>query len=770
MAASGGHWYKATGTSIYNPAGKMVFVPAVKSGTIKVAQNSAAGGGFTSATGKIQGALAVTKSLGVKGYVVTHTETGAAVTSSGKPFKTEAEAILAMQALNQMGVNYKTTSVNQIASQISGQDIYGVMDKYGGIGNKTAKAQIAEQGITINGKKAKKPPVVEPGEKTVKSKDAVKSTETEGASLTPDPFYKSLEGAASVPASGLLGPNATTKTLDFQGVEINGVVITHSGQDGKYYLYDKKTGVQLENFNDFTKANKFASAMSQTYKDIKNQEAQAKFAQETKASAPTKTAPDHKTGNPIYDNSPKQAMEITNVYGKKETVQAVDTGNGYAITHQEGTYGGFMVINTKTGKVEAIHQDFDKTVKDVIKKGGPMQEKVAATSEATSTAKITTNGDKAFEKEKGKVVVGEKEVVGVEALNNTVITKNPDTGKYDLYQADTGKLLSTHDDYILASMESTNPNNLSKAATEGVIKAPETAPAQTLGKEPATGGALNFDAQKGDVEITTLLGKKETVQGVKLNESYAITQNPNTQKYHLVDLETGSTVSIHGSADEAKTAADIEAKNNTNTPPPKLPASYKVWNSTHEADVANQTEIAPYYTKHAAENGYNTPAHSAAVSYYQSSSGCEAMNSHLWKGSNASPTTQKHIKNLDDAFKKTATPHDMVTVRSKGAYDNLFQMAKHMDVGDTYKPSGYDSSSLQSNNNWGGGNVRIVYRIPKGYHALSINGVHGNYHAYGSENEILIPRGSQWKVIGKQTKGGKITITVTPLGDGTEGL
>lgn len=290
---------------------------------------------------------------------------------------------------------------------------------------------------------------------------------------------------------------------------------------------------------------------------------------------------------------------------------------------------------------------------------------------------------------------------------------------------------------------------------EGAGAAAQAAAISGKGGAGATITAEDFAQMASPVTVQTSGGKSITKQGIDLGNGYFLTQS-STGKFYVVDKATNKTIS---SAYENIGDAHEFAKSHTPyfDPPPGLSDSYVVFKDQYAAEKAIIGDLGHYYQSHSAANGYATPGVKKALTDYQDGE-YGHINDHLWKGYEASSSTLTKIKNLDKAFSKAETPYDMVAVRSKGSGSSLYKLAKGMQVGDTYIAKGFDSSGLHFNNNFGGGSVRLIYRVPKGTPALVVNGVHGNFKAYSSENELLFSRNLKWNVIGKSSSGGNIEI------------
>lgn len=159
-----------------------------------------------------------------------------------------------------------------------------------------------------------------------------------------------------------------------------------------------------------------------------------------------------------------------------------------------------------------------------------------------------------------------------------------------------------------------------------------------------------------------------------------------------------------------------------------------------------------------------------AIASYQNG-GYGAINEALWgKGTGdaaTKATVMKQIEQLDEAMSLSQVPFNMVVVRSQGQGSPLYQQMSVLEVGDIYETPAFDSSSINHNNTWGGGQVRVHYRLPKGAKAMFMNALSQSPNAPGyqskhpSEHECLLARNSRWKLVGKEVdEQGRIQVTV----------
>ena len=153
----------------------------------------------------------------------------------------------------------------------------------------------------------------------------------------------------------------------------------------------------------------------------------------------------------------------------------------------------------------------------------------------------------------------------------------------------------------------------------------------------------------------------------------------------------------------------------------------------------------------------------------------DPMNDSLWQNTTPTPSIAKHIANIDRVMAAASTPFNMTVIRSQGAHHPLYALMAKLTVGDDYACPGYDSASINKNNTWGGGNVKVIYRVPKGTKAIFMNSLNksataASYHSScPSEYECLFARDSRWKVVGKEvSSSGHIVATVELISQGNQ--
>lgn len=157
--------------------------------------------------------------------------------------------------------------------------------------------------------------------------------------------------------------------------------------------------------------------------------------------------------------------------------------------------------------------------------------------------------------------------------------------------------------------------------------------------------------------------------------------------------------------------------------------------------------------------GMSAAEKSAIKSY--TGSGYHAMNTALRTG-NSDATTNKKIDDLDKAFLKTPELQTSIVtyrgINSQAGQKLLGDVGSH--VGKTFTEPAYSSTAAQSSNAFSGG-VKFRVTSPPGSHVLRPNG-HGHYG--DSESEILLPRGTQFKVMRDEMVNGTRQVDVVVVG------
>lgn len=126
-----------------------------------------------------------------------------------------------------------------------------------------------------------------------------------------------------------------------------------------------------------------------------------------------------------------------------------------------------------------------------------------------------------------------------------------------------------------------------------------------------------------------------------------------------------------------------------------------------------------------------------------------------------SNTTINHLRHLQDAVSSHSAPFDIVTTRSQNMSHPLYELMNNAEIGSTYTSLGYDSSQLDTSNNWSGGDIRVDYLVPKGAKGVYLNGINDYYSEYPKEIEWLHPANSSWTIIAKtKDDDGRIRVAL----------
>ena len=139
-----------------------------------------------------------------------------------------------------------------------------------------------------------------------------------------------------------------------------------------------------------------------------------------------------------------------------------------------------------------------------------------------------------------------------------------------------------------------------------------------------------------------------------------------------------------------------------------------------------------------------------AAMKYASPVGFIDINTNLRRGQISDPETVRH---LDDALAKSEAPRTMQVFRGVSGNDALAYYSK-LKPGDTYEDLGYVSTSSKEGFV---GKVQLVIEVPKGAKAAAIPS------DLQHEREILLPRGSRFRVSRVQPKGAGIQMHVELL-------
>lgn len=147
-----------------------------------------------------------------------------------------------------------------------------------------------------------------------------------------------------------------------------------------------------------------------------------------------------------------------------------------------------------------------------------------------------------------------------------------------------------------------------------------------------------------------------------------------------------------------------------------------------------------------------TASELSAVKSYTSTS-YHKINSDLRKGE--PPTLSVH--RLDSAFKKVPPQHAMTVLRSA---TSIAMPSKGTDmIGKSFTDLGYVSTTMSTQHVFGG-NIKLTIHLPEGHNGMPVNTI----SHFKGENELLLPRGSNFKVINAHQTGNEWHYEVEYLG------
>lgn len=196
---------------------------------------------------------------------------------------------------------------------------------------------------------------------------------------------------------------------------------------------------------------------------------------------------------------------------------------------------------------------------------------------------------------------------------------------------------------------------------------------------------------------------------------------------------------------------------NPNAPAP--PGGY-VDLKAHYADIDNLQKYAEKKAKQEAQKNspvttLHEPLTSGEVSVIKaySDGAYHPLNKALRSGKKLSIDQAVMAKQLDRAIRK-ATLAEATTLRrgiASGGIESIFGGTVH--IGDVVMDNGFMSSSKGSGFK---GPIKLTINMPKGAHALDIQ----QYSHHYSESEVLLPRGSMFKVTNVVTLSGGVKLEV----------
>jgi hypothetical protein len=179
--------------------------------------------------------------------------------------------------------------------------------------------------------------------------------------------------------------------------------------------------------------------------------------------------------------------------------------------------------------------------------------------------------------------------------------------------------------------------------------------------------------------------------------------------------------------------------------------------------TAKQSMGPKMYTTNAGYTGMNEQLRGEKIYGYDDHGNYVVVGTKTPKGYPAGSQWDKYIKSSDDAFQ--AVPpldKDIVTVRVMEGYKPFDAYPPPMTPGASYTDMGYGSTSKKVGT-WSG-DFHMEIQIPAGRKVIDLNHTTGS--EYTHENEILLNRGSTFKVVSDTMVGGKRKVVVQLVNDG----
>lgn len=150
----------------------------------------------------------------------------------------------------------------------------------------------------------------------------------------------------------------------------------------------------------------------------------------------------------------------------------------------------------------------------------------------------------------------------------------------------------------------------------------------------------------------------------------------------------------------------------------------------------------------------------SGVYHYSTSSGCSMINGDPRSSSRGlrhpppSAEAQRSIDRIDSAFKNKSArmQQDAIVFRGSGGLDYF----KQFEVGGVFDDQGFVSTSMTTDNGfYSSGQVRFHISVPKGHPAIAMD---STLSAFSNEKEILLKRGSKFRVTKKEMVGGRLYL------------
>jgi hypothetical protein len=129
-------------------------------------------------------------------------------------------------------------------------------------------------------------------------------------------------------------------------------------------------------------------------------------------------------------------------------------------------------------------------------------------------------------------------------------------------------------------------------------------------------------------------------------------------------------------------------------------------------------------------------------------------------------------KRMSAALRSMAAPFAFTAQRAQPNDHPLYAAMAAMSVGQPFESVGFESTSLDLNNQWGSNGTSAVivdYHIPQGTPGAYLNGLKGFFNSAPGELEWTVPAGARWVVSAKTTDAqGNLRVTLDYLGIGPD--
>lgn len=147
---------------------------------------------------------------------------------------------------------------------------------------------------------------------------------------------------------------------------------------------------------------------------------------------------------------------------------------------------------------------------------------------------------------------------------------------------------------------------------------------------------------------------------------------------------------------------------------------------------------------------YVSNSQSAAINSY-TGSGYGPINGALRAEAKTGPITQKHIDEIDNLMRKSSFAKDTILYRGYGPSATTINKSPPPDI---IRDAGYTSSSINPRIAVGFSDNKTVFRVrvPKGFPGIGIANSGSGPWSVDGESEMLLPRGTSYKVLGRVKK------------------